>query len=153
MATHSSILAWRIPQAEKPGRLQFIGLQRVGNGWSNLAHTHNNSKGWCPHDKSCISIRPDILFKLANLTKRNKYEQGLSSEILYFHVKQEANTALWRPCYTIHFEICNSYIQKTEIVKQRVSIFVATFISVLSSFISLAPPEFWDLTYTLQTAM
>ena len=31
MATHSSILAWRIPYAEKPGSLQSIGLQRVGH--------------------------------------------------------------------------------------------------------------------------
>ena len=31
MATHSSILAWRIPQTEEPGRLQFMGLQRVGD--------------------------------------------------------------------------------------------------------------------------
>ena len=29
MATHSSILAWRIPWAEEPGRLQFIGSHRV----------------------------------------------------------------------------------------------------------------------------
>ena len=29
MATHSSILAWKIPWTEKPGRLQFLGLQRV----------------------------------------------------------------------------------------------------------------------------
>ena len=29
MATHSSILAWRIRQTEDPGGLQFIGLQRV----------------------------------------------------------------------------------------------------------------------------
>ena len=29
MATHSSILVWRIPQTEKPGRLQSIGSQRV----------------------------------------------------------------------------------------------------------------------------
>ena len=31
MATHSSILAWKIPWTEEPGRLQFIGLQRVGH--------------------------------------------------------------------------------------------------------------------------
>ena len=30
MATHSSILAWRIPWTEEPGRLQSMGLQRVG---------------------------------------------------------------------------------------------------------------------------
>ena len=29
MATHSSILAWRIPRAEEPGGLQSMGLQRV----------------------------------------------------------------------------------------------------------------------------
>ena len=31
MATHSSILAWRIPQTEEPSRLQSTGLQRVGH--------------------------------------------------------------------------------------------------------------------------
>ena len=30
MATHSSILAWKIPWTEEPGRLQSIGLQRAG---------------------------------------------------------------------------------------------------------------------------
>ena len=30
-ATHSSILAWRIPQTEEPGGLQSIGLQKVGH--------------------------------------------------------------------------------------------------------------------------
>ena len=30
-ATHSSILAWRIPWTEEPGGLQSMGLQRVGN--------------------------------------------------------------------------------------------------------------------------
>ena len=31
MATHSSILAWKIPQMEEPGRLQSMGSQRVGH--------------------------------------------------------------------------------------------------------------------------
>ena len=31
MVTHSSILAWRIPQKEEPGRLQSMGLQRLGH--------------------------------------------------------------------------------------------------------------------------
>ena len=37
MATHSSILAYRIPQTEDPGGQQCIGLQRVRQNWSNLA--------------------------------------------------------------------------------------------------------------------
>ena len=31
MATHSSTLAWRIPWTEEPGRLQFMGPQRLGH--------------------------------------------------------------------------------------------------------------------------
>ena len=31
MATHSSTLAWKIPWKEDPGRLQSMGLQRVGH--------------------------------------------------------------------------------------------------------------------------
>ena len=33
MATHSSILAWRIPWTEEPGGLQFMGLKRVRHDW------------------------------------------------------------------------------------------------------------------------
>ena len=31
MATHSSVLVWRIPWVEEPGGLQSMGLQRVGH--------------------------------------------------------------------------------------------------------------------------
>ena len=41
VATHSNILAWRIPWTEEPGKLQSIGLQRVGHDWSNLARMHS----------------------------------------------------------------------------------------------------------------
>ena len=34
IVTHSSILAWRIPWMEKPGRLQSTGSQRVGHDWA-----------------------------------------------------------------------------------------------------------------------
>ena len=37
MATHSSVLAWRIPGTGEPGGLQFMGLHRVGHDWSDLA--------------------------------------------------------------------------------------------------------------------
>jgi len=39
MATHSSILTWRIPWTEEPDRLQPIGLQRFAHNWStNTLH-------------------------------------------------------------------------------------------------------------------
>ena len=37
MATHSSILAWRMPGTEEPGGLLSTGLHRVGHNWSDLA--------------------------------------------------------------------------------------------------------------------
>ena len=40
MATHSSILAWRIPWTEEPGRLQSMGSQNVGRDRSLSTHTH-----------------------------------------------------------------------------------------------------------------
>ena len=42
MATHSSVLAWRIPRTEEPGGLQSIGSHRVEHDGSDLAqHTKN----------------------------------------------------------------------------------------------------------------
>ena len=37
MATHSSVLAWRIPGTGEPGGLPSMGSHRVGHDWSNLA--------------------------------------------------------------------------------------------------------------------
>ena len=58
MATHSSVLAWRIPGTGKPGGLPSMGLHRVGHDWSDLAaaaaaytkkcthvYTHINTQG------------------------------------------------------------------------------------------------------------
>ena len=39
IATHSSILAWRIPWTEEPGRLQSMGSQRVRHNRATK-HTH-----------------------------------------------------------------------------------------------------------------
>ena len=51
MATHSSILAWRIPWTEEPGRLQSMGSQRVRHDWATFTTTTNllipNSKPAC----------------------------------------------------------------------------------------------------------
>ena len=41
MATHSSVLAWRIPGTGEPGGLPSMGLQRVGHDWSDIAIAKN----------------------------------------------------------------------------------------------------------------
>ena len=46
MGTHSSILAWRIPWMEKPGRLQFMGSQRVRHDWATSSVWPGAVLGW-----------------------------------------------------------------------------------------------------------
>ena len=43
MVTHSSILAWKVPWTEDPGRLQSIWSQRIRHDWSDWACTHTRN--------------------------------------------------------------------------------------------------------------
>ena len=73
MATHSSILARRIPWTEESGRLQSMGSQRDGHDWSNLARTHTSLWGWCASIIAVIvSFLLFPLFFLARLLVRNE---------------------------------------------------------------------------------
>ena len=50
MVTHSSTLAWKIPWAEEPGRLQSVGLQRVGlSDLTFTFHLHALEKEMATH--------------------------------------------------------------------------------------------------------
>ena len=46
MATHTSVLAWRIPRMGEPGGLPSLGSHRVGHDWSNLAHFENKIRAF-----------------------------------------------------------------------------------------------------------
>ena len=54
IATHSSILACKIPWTEEPGGLQSMGSQRVGHGWAQRAHAHTHTH---THTHTCPSNR------------------------------------------------------------------------------------------------
>ena len=47
MATHSSVLAWRIPGMGEPGGLLSLGSHRVGHDWSDLAAVAAVYELWC----------------------------------------------------------------------------------------------------------
>ena len=53
-ATHSSILAWKIPWTEEPGRLQSMGLQRVGQDWEISLHFTFSLGKWVFIFNMCI---------------------------------------------------------------------------------------------------
>ena len=61
MATHSSILAWRTPRTEEPGRLQSMGLQRATHNWTTNPRTFY----WC-------KITRDLSFQICLTTLHNK---------------------------------------------------------------------------------
>ena len=84
MATHSSILAWRIPGTGEPGGLPSMGLHRVGHDWSDLAIAANN--GMIPkYERSCSS---GICYLLYNASKQNlpnlDFIRNLSSNLRLF---------------------------------------------------------------------
>ena len=54
IATLSSILAWRVPWTEEPGRLQSMGSQRVGHDWVTFS-----SLGWGP--LTCILVSSQVV--------------------------------------------------------------------------------------------
>ena len=70
-ATHSSILAWRIPWTEEPDGLQSTGSQRVGHDWSDLACTGN----YVPTFENSLAVSLKYKHKLtiwsSNSTFRN----------------------------------------------------------------------------------
>ena len=73
MATHSGILAWRIPWTEEPGGLQSIGSQRVEHEWVTNTHAHS-------YISSLASSRRNGLIKRCPV--------GLKSAVLPGHQSQ-----------------------------------------------------------------
>ena len=67
-ATHSSILAWRIPWTEQPGRLQSMGLQRVGHDWATSLNFSPNYY---------LVIVPEFYYYFKNSS--SKWNQGTLS--------------------------------------------------------------------------
>ena len=56
MATHSSILAWRIPWTKEPGRPQSMGSQRVRHNWATS--THDTKSMYTKGDLPSLDPRP-----------------------------------------------------------------------------------------------
>ena len=60
-ATHSSILAWRIPSTENSGRLQSMGSQRVGHALATKhthTHTRARARAYWLHCMACAILVP-----------------------------------------------------------------------------------------------
>ena len=62
MATHSSILTWKIPWTEEPGRLQSMGSQRAGRDWAILLSLSNEYSGLISFRIDCFDILAALRF-------------------------------------------------------------------------------------------
>ena len=66
MATHSCVLAWKIPWTEEPGRLWSMGSQRVIHHWSNWPCMHAGRQGGIPNglpqgdNRSLTNMTPSL---------------------------------------------------------------------------------------------
>ena len=91
MATHCSTLAWKIPWTEEPGRLQFMGLRRVGHDWATSLSRIGEGKG-NPLQCSCLENPRDgrawwaAVYGVAQSWTRLKW---LSSSSNTFETKEE----------------------------------------------------------------
>ena len=78
MATHSSVLAWRIPGTGEPGGLPSMGSHRVGHDWSDLAAAAARCLQWPPqwapilqsNMHTVISLTMMFLWQLASPRSR-----------------------------------------------------------------------------------
>ena len=82
MATHSSLLAWRIPWTEEPGGLQSIGSQRVGHGWSDLAHTH--AQPYTISFSPCLAPSSSLYHQRAENQVKNRPRNGAGTGTFAF---------------------------------------------------------------------
>ena len=76
MATHSSILAWRIPGTAEPGGLLSMGSHRVRHDWSNLAAAAAYMKG--------LVVFHTFVNLSLNLAIRSSWSEPLSAPSLVF---------------------------------------------------------------------
>ena len=83
LATHCSILAWRIPWTKEPGGLQSKGSPRVGYDWSDLAQTHTQGQ-----NKNYLTLKEPGKCNL--LSKRKKIRKMMVvkiSQMLNYQIK------------------------------------------------------------------
>ena len=85
VATHSSILAWRVPGTVEPGGLPSMGLHRVGHDWRDLAAAAAESYG-CGNNwpEEIKSWKPQIYI--------DKYHIYM----LLYHFNFQSSKSLWR---------------------------------------------------------
>ena len=80
MATHSSVLAWRIPGTGEPGGLPSMGLHRVRHNWSDLAAAADvfNNQFFKSH---ITLLTASLLSPISSCTRQDVWRPGLALKL------------------------------------------------------------------------
>ena len=104
IATHFSILAWRIPWTEKPGGLWSMGSQRVGHDWAtNRKYTHRRKI--CLHWRILPMIVHIYFYFNYHFYSFNVSEQKDQHLALRICASFKNEVGLWVIQFDIHFPI------------------------------------------------
>ena len=113
MASHSSILAWRIPWTEEPGGLQSMGLQRAGHDWAT--HTHSTLNELITSCLNGVRLTP-IIYSLMELSlwlfkvRKLILTLMLSFEIFLDHLTIDIYMPINSTCHFIQLAISASIL-------------------------------------------
>ena len=103
MATHSSILAWKIPRTGEPGRLQSMGLQRVKHDWARMHATQKlrgsqDEQGWlAPASFSITALAWKLAFTWGRWTWEEEEPLLRAQPGLRGHMKMQAESIFLYP--------------------------------------------------------
>ena len=144
MVTHSSVLAWRIPETGKPGGLPSIGSHRVGHDWGDLAvaaavtnenYIYLRCTTWC----FGIHIDSEIIAKIKLINIR------ITSELLFllFCVWWEhlRCTLLASFYYTIQYKTANCIHVAVDYISRGYPSCTTKILYTLTNFLFLLPPQ------------
>ena len=112
MATHSGVLAWRIPGTAEPGRLPSIGSHKVGHNWSDLA-----AAAAAAYIYTCIFTYIYIqCILLSNLKNDHLHQHGwIWRDIMLSEMSQRKKITVWYYLYVEsikHNSECNEKKKK-----------------------------------------
>ena len=126
MATHSSVLAWRIPGTGEPGGLPSMGSHRVGHDWSDLAAAGPSFRGIHCHEcfhrvfLSTLSVAKEELVK-ADITAKSKAISHTNQSAVQVCLETAPPLALagWPVRVSVAFLFLGSEMQMLRLLQHR----------------------------------
>ena len=131
MATHSSVLAWRIPGTGEPGGLQSMGSHRVGHDWSNLAAAAAAAFFYCLSKRGSFFLT--IFLLVCQLTPNNSFKLKLRiwciQKVFYICTKVYEYLCLSYWLLSIQQVLINAPLKNSETMKHIFTFFCMEIVS------------------------